>query len=1020
MKLRSLAQLFFVFILLTLAIQPILQGVIPWQGDGLLHFYRIGILERAIAAGDWYPRWVTDLGLGYGFPLFNYYAPFSYYITLPLRWLGYTLHDATAASYILALLVMGYSSYQWGKHLWGPWGGLGSALTLLYAPYILYNLYYRGVLAELWGLAWLTATFYGLHLTFDPTRPGGRVRRALLTALAYSALILSHNITALIGSPFLALYSLGLWVSGFFQPADPAATPHHRPALRLWLIPFALGIGLATFFWLPALAEREFAQIERLYNSPYFAYDNNFVSPTDLLLTPQPIDPQQINPAQPVVLGWPLWGALLLSLVWMWREPRPGRRLLVGLLAGSGLLAVFMVTPLSLPLWEVLPGLAFVLFPWRFLGPASIMLSASAGYITQQLGQTGRGKLAGGLGLAVIIQALPLLFTPPGPVLPSALSRPAIIDFEQKTGWLGTTSVGDYLPRHVQTLPNTPRYNRFIEAVTTNRPQESTLIFEQFYFPGWVVTIDGEETAITPTEPHGLIQVTVPAGSHRLEASFENTPLRQTANALAIGALVIWVALWLAAPRPGNPPPAPENLPGRVYVQWVVVMALLMGGKTFYLDQSNHFLRPQHLPNLSAMVSHPQQMNFGNQLTLLGADWADSSRSQVEVTLYWQANQPTQEYSVGLHLVDENSVRYAQSDHMHPAGFPVTRWLPGQYAQDKHLLSPPAGIPPGRYQLELFVYDRLTGQRLELLNPDGLPLGDSLSLGEITLTWNENPADLLDLPLLTNANLIPGLTFSLDPAALPPTLPVGSILTIPITGYRSIPNSTLEQTYFEPQLQLQLLNNQQEVIGEAVVFDPQKVRGVWPEGQLWQDQVALFIPPLWKNEPLPPGRYTIQLVEVPQNPPAQVYFYPYTIGTLEITVPERVMSQPAVSTPAAAAVPELAQLVGYDLDLQDSSLAITLTWQSTTTTPADYTAFVQLLGENGLPVAQSDHPPTNRPTTGWIPGEFIQDQHLLNLPADLPAGEYPLIIGFYHSQTKERLLFETGQTALELVVIKKE
>lgn len=1019
MKFRSLAQLLFVFILLTLAIQPILQGVIPWQGDGLLHFYRIGVLERAIAAGDWYPRWVTDLGLGYGFPLFNYYAPFSYYITLPLRWLGYTLSDTTAASYILALLVMGYSSYQWGKHLWGPWGGLGSALTLLYAPYILYNLYYRGVLAELWGLAWLTATFYGLHLTFDPTRPGGRVRRALLTALAYSALILSHNITALIGSPFLALYSLGLWVSGFFQPAAPADTPHHRPVWRLWFLPFLLGIGLTTFFWLPALAERELAQIERLYNSPYFAYDNNFVALTDLLLTPQPIDPQQINPVQPMVLGWPLWGALLLSLVWLWREPHPGRRLIAGLLASSGLFAVFMVTALSLPLWEALPGLAFVLFPWRFLGPASIMLSASAGYMTQQLGQTGRGKLAGLLGLIVIALALPLLFTPPGPELPSTLSRPAIIDFEQKTGWLGTTSVGDYLPRQVQTLPTEPRYNALATSVTTNQNRATTYTFQQFYFPGWEATIDGEIVEIYPTEPYGLMEISVPAGSHELEIYFTNTPVRQTANALAIGALVIWIALWLAAPRPENPPPAPENLPGRVLGQWVVVMALLMAGKTVYLDQTSHFLRPEHLTNLSALISHPQQVNFGNQLTLLGADWADSSRSQVEVTLYWQANQPTQEYSVGLHLV-KDSVRYAQSDHMHPAGFPVTRWLPGQYAQDKHLLQPPAGLPPGRYQLELFVYDRLTGQRLELLNQDGLPLGNSFLLGEINLSWDENQTNLLDLPFLTNANIIPGLTFALDPAALPTSLPVGSTLTIPVTGYRSIPNSTLEQTYFEPQLKVQLLNEQQEVLEEAVVFDPQKVRGVWPEGQLWQDQLQLFIPPLWKNEPLPSGRYTVQMVEVPKNPPAQVYFQPYTIGTIEITAPERLMNQPAVATPAEALIPELAQLVGYDLNLQANTLAITLTWQSQATTPADYTAFVQLLGENGLPLAQSDHPPTNRPTTSWIPGEFIQDQHTLTLPAELPAGEYPLIIGFYHTQTKERLLFDTGQTALELATVKKE
>jgi len=55
------------------------------------------------------------------------------------------------------------------------------------------------------------------------------------------------------------------------------------------------------------------------------------------------------------------------------------------------------------------------------------------------------------------------------------------------------------------------------------------------------------------------------------------------------------------------------------------------------------------------------------------------------------------------------------------------------------------------------------------------------------------------------------------------------------------------------------------------------------------------------------------------------------------------------------------------------------------------------LGEDGRIVAQSDGLPADwtRPTTGWLPGEFIRDAHSLTLPAELPPGSYTLVTGLY-------------------------
>lgn len=84
------------------------------------------------------------------------------------------------------------------------------------------------------------------------------------------------------------------------------------------------------------------------------------------------------------------------------------------------------------------------------------------------------------------------------------------------------------------------------------------------------------------------------------------------------------------------------------------------------------------------------------------------------------------------------------------------------------------------------------------------------------------------------------------------------------------------------------------------------------------------------------------------------------------------------------------------------TLEVTLYWQATTPPPANYTAFVQLLGANGS-AAQSDQFPTTqlldgtipRPTQGWATGEVVADTHIIQLPPDMPLGEYAVVVGMY-------------------------
>jgi hypothetical protein len=90
-------------------------------------------------------------------------------------------------------------------------------------------------------------------------------------------------------------------------------------------------------------------------------------------------------------------------------------------------------------------------------------------------------------------------------------------------------------------------------------------------------------------------------------------------------------------------------------------------------------------------------------------------------------------------------------------------------------------------------------------------------------------------------------------------------------------------------------------------------------------------------------------------------------------------------------------------------MALTLYWQKTEATAADLHVFVHVLGpprEDGSPLyAQRDGAPCDNayPTWQWAPGEIIVDRIEIEIPADVPAGEYQLSVGWYDIADLTRL-----------------
>jgi hypothetical protein len=118
-------------------------------------------------------------------------------------------------------------------------------------------------------------------------------------------------------------------------------------------------------------------------------------------------------------------------------------------------------------------------------------------------------------------------------------------------------------------------------------------------------------------------------------------------------------------------------------------------------------------------VQYPLTATLDGQATLLGYDLSIDTFAPGQpftLTLYWRAEATAEiGYAVFVHLLDQADHIYAQSDGAPAAGArPTTGWLPGEIVRDTHTLVVAADAPPGRYVLEVGMYDPITGERLRV------------------------------------------------------------------------------------------------------------------------------------------------------------------------------------------------------------------------------------------------------------------------------------------------------------------
>lgn len=488
-----------------------------WAGRELLtssHFYthddiqvfRLNEFTECIGRGEIPCRWSDSMGKGYGYPLFNFYPPMIYVLSGLIHSLGFSLITSLNLLMFATFLVAGWGMYGLVQALTkrADLAFLGSILYTLY-PFHATNVFIRGVYAE--NLAWSITPliFWAIHSLL--TKGKTRWLPYLFAFVFLTHLISSYLVAGLSLVWTLALTHLGtqsLWLN-----------------LRKLLLSLLLGIGMASFFVVPAMVEKELVQAETLTQG-YYSYHNHFVSFAQLFTDYTWVYGASYFGTPPEEMGFMVGHVHIISLT-----------ILLALGSYFGLkhkrfyLAVFL-TILTLAtlllshqkssfIYTLIPPLAYLQFPWRVVAWAALPLTLSLSLLLALLPKK-LSKI-----LILIIFASLLLYSQP-------FFKPRQLDTYQDQDFVSgeltanqqVSSIYDYLPKTVSIIPEL-------------YAKDSDFDIPIFYFPGWYAHLDQEPVEITASTPYGLITPVDPhIDPHSLTLTWRETPFRKAMNLVSL------------------------------------------------------------------------------------------------------------------------------------------------------------------------------------------------------------------------------------------------------------------------------------------------------------------------------------------------------------------------------------------------------------------------------------------------------------------------------------------------------
>ncbi len=525
---------------------------------------------QQLAAGELYPRWLTDYSTGLGAPVFYYYAPLPFYFASLFGLTGCFNCSAPlllSISHMALFSLSGITFYFWCSRFTGRTICLVASLVYVLLPYHYLDFEIRNAVGEGMSFVWLPLIFSGLHGVSTSDRISARY--IALAAMAYAGLIFTHLPSAVLIIPFMAIYVgvFGTRRSFVRQVTSLAAVG-------------AIGVALSAVYIIPALLMRDYLQPDiwltqagTHYMPEYSLLFSGTTSKFGMLV--------YADSAIATMIALGVVGAMAALNRIDGAPTFPGsdenRRMLVAALISCAV-SWLLMNIVSRPIWVIFDILRQVQFPWR-LGQEVVFWAASAvavglsniARMTAANKQRWTQFLRPMIYLAVIL--IPVTAVAAHMIkyrgsltegawagaMPEVFSVPDeyhSIWAVESTAFKETQSYRDFRA-YIATLPQiaVERGQTQDERIMMDRVGPSAfkitaflaapaqITARQAFFPTWklIDIATGADIPIKPSKATGLISAALPAGQSQLKLSVE--PARPERIGGAVSAIATFLCL---------------------------------------------------------------------------------------------------------------------------------------------------------------------------------------------------------------------------------------------------------------------------------------------------------------------------------------------------------------------------------------------------------------------------------------------------------------------------------------------
>lgn len=527
-----------------------------WMGTASGHDIQFHISSWLDAAGQWkegilFPRWTEWANYGFGEPRFIFYPPFSWMLgaglgsVLPWTWIP-------AAFIFVVQTFSGVSAFALSRRIVPSFkSSLLGAVAYAANPYALLVVYARSDYAEL-----LATSFYPLFFLFALRICGylesdSEPRKDIFWCGFLFACVWLSNAPAGV----LASYSLALllfWASLWQKRLLPLV----RGGFSI-----VLGLGLAAFYLVPAAYEQRWVNISTALSTG--------LAPSDNFLFARTSDAEHDafnRIASYIAVLLVAWTFVYLFALWRRKsgEEKLGSKPFFLAVAIVAIAASLMMTRLTVPLWNFLPKLKFVQFPWRWMAVLALTFALSTALLSAR---------------RVIVWWIVLLCLIGGTgayLVQHTWWDSEDVNFvkdamDSGKGFEGTDEYDPLGDDHMEIPKDQPDAKLIFEAerdpapksevrvqrwtaedriVVVHTEEAASVRLRLLHHPAWQVTVNGKPGKTGRTEIYNAIVVPINSGESQIEARFTQTPDRKIGGWLsAISVLGAALLAWPAKKR---------------------------------------------------------------------------------------------------------------------------------------------------------------------------------------------------------------------------------------------------------------------------------------------------------------------------------------------------------------------------------------------------------------------------------------------------------------------------------------